>query len=529
MTDAHATVSQKRGINPIWFVPIVALALGIWMVIYTLQQEGPEITITFSTAEGIEEGKTKIKLRNVDIGVVEDVRLAEGAETVIITASLDNEAEPLLHSDTQFWVVRPRIGKSGISGLGTLLSGGYIQIAPGSAGDTADEFVGLEDPPVTPAGTPGKRVVLTADRAGSVGPGDPIVFKGYTIGTVETETFNVDEQRMDYQVFIHAPYDEKLTDRHRFWDASGVTAKLGADGIEITTAALETLLIGGIEIGLPKDVGPGEPIAEGAEFALYASYDEVNRRPFRESFEMVVRFAQSVRGLGPGAPVEYRGVQVGEVVRVMIDELADEAGTEVGQAIPVLIRVEPARMHMPDTPDSVDAIKGVIREGVKRGFRASLVTGNILTGQLFIAMDYFPNAEPAGMGEYSGYETIPSVSGGLEGALVQVTSLLNKLNGLPLETTVAELNSVLGHVDQLVANAEPVPTSLDDTLREVEVTLASFSAESELQTRLLPTITELERTLASLRSLLSTLDQQPNALVFDRAHSEDPTPPAGNQ
>jgi len=250
MTEAHATVTRKRRINPIWFVPIVALALGIWMVIYTIQSQGPKITIVFSTAEGIEAGKTKIKLRSVDVGMVDSAVLGDDLQSVVVTASLEKTAEGLLREDAQFWVVRPRIGKGGVSGLGTLLSGGYIQLAPGQGAEGEREFVGLEEPPVTPAGTPGVQVTLTAEKAGSVSAGDPVLFKGYRVGQIETESFDTEKKLMRYGVFIEAPYDELLTSSNRFWNVSGISIRAGADGIQADSVALETLLIGGVEVGL---------------------------------------------------------------------------------------------------------------------------------------------------------------------------------------------------------------------------------------------------------------------------------------
>jgi paraquat-inducible protein B len=283
MAEAHATIDRKQGINPIWFVPIVALVIGIGMVIYTLQSQGPEITITLSTAEGIEAGKTKIKLREVDIGLVDSVVLGDDRESVVVTCSLDKSAEDLLREDTQLWVVRPRIGAGGVSGLGTLLSGGYIQLAPGEGAAGTRNFVGLEEPPVTPTGTPGAKIILTAERAGAVGPGDPVLFRGYTIGRVETETFDAEKKLMNYSVFIDAPYNELLTTTHRFWDVSGITVEAGADGIRASSVALETLLIGGVEVGLPEGISPGAPARSGEVFKLYDDFLTVNRRPYRHS------------------------------------------------------------------------------------------------------------------------------------------------------------------------------------------------------------------------------------------------------
>lgn len=530
MTDAHATVSRKRGINPIWFVPVVALVLGIWMVVYTLQKQGPEITIVFSTADGIVAGKTKIKLRNVDVGMVESAELGDDLESVVVTASLEKTAKSLLRENTQFWVVRPRIGKAGVSGLGTLLSGGYIQLSPGDGAEGAREFVGLEDPPVTPTGTRGIAVTVTAEKAGSLSAGAPVLYKGYTVGRVETEKFDIEKDLMSYRVFIKAPYDELLTTSHRFWNVSGISFRAGADGIRAEMASLETLLIGGIEVGLPKGIRPGTRAEPGEIFKLYDNYEKVNRRPYRYSLEYVVRFPRSVRGLQPGAPVEYRGLRLGEVERVMVTELTASLEGQ-GQPIPVLIRLEPGLLEQPDSPAGLETLKKALETAVGRGMRATLATGNLLTGSLFVSMDYFPNAEAAELGTFAGRTTIPTISSGLEGIEQKLTMFLDKLNELPLEATLLEAKNALASLDRLVAGEtmQALPASLDDTLAELQVTLASMSRDSELQARLIPMISELDRTLTSLRLLFDTLEQKPNALIFNRTYREDPRPPAGSQ
>lgn len=534
MTDAHATISQKTRISPIWIVPIVALALGIYMVIFTLQNEGPEIHITFSTAEGLEAGKTKIKFRNVEIGLVESVGLGDDLKSVVVTASLEKAAEVLLREDTEFWVVRPRIGRGGVSGLSTMLSGGYIQIAPGSAAKLKTVFVGLEDPPVTPAGTPGKRLTIISDRAGSVGVGDPILYKGFAVGAVETEEFDVETQGMRYEVFINAPFDDLLSTATRFWNISGVSVSADASGIKASIGSLESLLMGGVEFGLPEDISHGEEVSSGAIFQLYDNYAQVNERPHAYALEYVVQFTRSVRGLAPGAPVEYRGLPAGQVVRIMLDEFsqgAEGTGERQGNPIPVLIRLEPARLEFPDSAEGMELLRSAIENTVRNGgMRASLETGNLLTGSLYVSFGLYPNETPAEIGSYRNRPTIPTIESGLGGIEQRITRLLDKLNELPLDETLAELNGTIAGLNDLVSSEgmQSLPASLDSTLKELQVTLASFSSDSELQARLLPTITELNQTLTSFRQVLDTLSEQPNALIFNRAPVDDPRPPAGS-
>jgi paraquat-inducible protein B len=531
MSDARPNISQKRRISAIWIVPIVALGIGLWMLIYTLQSQGPEITIVFSTAEGLEAGKTKIKLRNVEIGLVETAGLGEDLESVVVTARIDKEAETLLREDTEFWVVRPRIGKGGVSGLSTMLSGGYIEISPGTSTKQRTEFVGLETPPITPAGTPGKALSVLSDRAGSIGMGDPILYKGFRVGRVETEDFDVEMQAMRYRVFVEAPYDDLVTTSTRFWSVSGVSFTAGADGIKVSTGSLETLLIGGLEFGLPEDVGPGISVEEGTQFDLYESYAEVNERPYRHGLEYVVGFSQSIRGLYPGAPVEFRGLQAGHVVRIMLNEMAKSGLRGKGDPIPVLVRLEPARLDFPDTEEGVERLRTTVERAVEGGMRASLTSGNLITGSLYIAFDVFPDEPPTELGDYMEWPEIPTVASGLSGIERRITSLLDKINQLPLDQTVAELQGTLASLNSVLAGEgmQSLPSSMDATLKELQKTVASFSDESELQSRLLPTITALDQTLTSLREVLDTLAEQPNALIFNRAPREDPRPPAGSQ
>ena len=530
MTEAKATVSERRRISAIWLVPIVALVLGAWMVIHTLRSQGPELTIVFSSGASIEAGKTKIKFRDVEVGLVESVGLAKDLESVVVTARLEKAAAPLLREDTQFWVVRPRIGPGGVSGVGTLLSGGYLQLAPGTGKGGRRDFVGLEDPPVTPAGTPGLKFRLEAEQSGSVGSGAPILYKGFRVGRVESAEFDVTSQKMQYGAFIEAPYDELITSTTRFWNASGISLSATADGIQVQTASLEALLVGGVVFGLPVGVEPGGPVEAGETFTLYDNYPSVNERPYRHSVEYVVLFPQSVRGLRPGAPVEYRGIRIGRVERVLLKEMAAKGFTGKGEAIPVLIRLEPGRLELPDSEEATATLARAIEAGVGNGLRATLSTGNLLTGSLYVYFDRYPDEPPAEIGSFGGRPTIPTIASGLEGIQVRISTLLDKLNDLPLGELLDRVDRLLADVDAIVASegVQSLPASLEETLAQLRDTLDSVSTDSAMQERLLRTITEFDRTLQSLRDLLETLKEKPNALIFSSEPGKDPQPPAGS-
>lgn len=513
MSEARASVKRRRHIAPIWLVPIVALLLGLWMVVHTYRSQGPEIIIVFSTAEGIEAGKTEIKARSVDLGLVESVRLGEDLESVVVTAQLERSATPLLRSDTQFWVVRPRIGAAGISGLSTIMSGGYIELVPGDGPEGRRKFTGLDEVPVTPAGTPGLKLELVSEHAGSVGAGDPILYRGFQVGRVESAAFDVNSQRVRYGAFIEAPYGRLVTSATRFWNASGFSFSATADGIELSTGSIQSLLIGGVSFGVPEGVEPGDPVEDGASFSLFPDYQSVNERPYHHYVEYVVEFARSVRGLRPGAPVEYRGLPAGHVDRLLLEELVAEGAEGKGSPIPVLIRLEPGRLELGDSEEGAERLSRGIEAGVRNGLRATLSIGNLLTGSLYVSLDMYLEKGPAELGSFGGHPTIPTISSGLEGIQQQVASLLTKLNALPLE--------------EVAASADRTVEELERTIAELRLLLASEDLQS-LPASLEATLAKLDRSLQSVEGLATTLSDQPSSLIFSREPEKDPEPTAGS-
>ncbi|UCG72823.1 MAG: intermembrane transport protein PqiB [Chromatiales bacterium] len=536
MTEATATVKPRRKVPVIWLVPIVAAVLGIWLVVYNFLTEGPEITIPFSTAEGIQPGKTKIKSLAVELGVVDSVELTEDLSRVVVKAKLERFAKPLLREDTQFWVVRPRIGPGGISGLGTILSGGYIRLEAGTGKAGQKIFTGLDAPPVTPAGTPGLAIILESARAGSVTAGDPVLYRGYRVGAVESTDFDPDSQRVSYGLFINEPFDALVTKNTRFWNASGITLKAGAEGLEVELGSLQTLLVGGVAFDLPDGVLAGDRADNGDNFALFANRQAANRKSYDNHTDYVVSFTQSVRGLAAGAPVEYRGIQVGTVQRLMIRELAEDKIQGEGDPIPVLIRIEPARLGLPDSPAAVAEIDNAIRVGLARGLRARLQTGNLLTGASIIGLDFFEDAGVAELGEFAGYREIPTLAGGIAGLEQKLNQLLAKLNDLPLEPALRDLSATLESLRATVDDirgalnsdeAREITDSINSALREINTTLDSISPDSPAGDRLNRTLGDLNQTLRNLESLTRTLSDKPNTLIFSPPVSEDPVPQQG--
>lgn len=535
MNELRPEISTGRRFNPIWVVPVVALVIGLYMVIHTRLTEGPEITVTFNTAEGLESGKTKIRYRDVDIGLVENVSLSDSMDNVLVTAKMDRKAAGLLVEDTRFWVVRARVGAGSISGLGTILSGAYIQLDPGAGKRRTEEFTGLEVPPLTPADAPGIRLTLQTDAAGSLNAGDPILYNGYKVGRIEAATFDSEKKEMRYDAFVDAPYDSLVTTNSRFWDASGVSIEATAAGLQVRTGSLETILLGGVAFGnLPGQV-PGEKAASGSTFKLAASYSELEQHPYKHRIYMVAQFQQSLRGLEPGAPVEYRGIQIGQVERILVKELATEGKPGEGRPIPVLIYLEPGRMQAGDTEAAVEFISESVRRGIVKGMRASLQTGNLITGKLFINIDYYPDATPVTLAQFDGYTVLPTIPSGLGRLEQRVGDLLDKLNGLPLDSLIASADTALvaldGTLDSLreileESSTRALPGELNQSLAELRKAIDGLSPDSAVGQSLSDSVFELNRTLRNLESLTRTLSEEPNLLVFPRDNPADPAPEA---
>ena len=537
MAVEQAKISQGRSISGIWIIPLLALALGLYMVVHTWLTEGPEIEVAFKTASGLEQGKTKVKYRNVVMGLVQEVRLNESFDGVIATIKMERQALPMLRANTRFWVVTARVGMGNISGLDTLLSGAYIQIAPGDGKEDARNFVALEQPPLTATDAPGLRLKLTSRNTSSVTAGDPVLYNGYRVGRIESMVFNPNDRKAHYELFIDAPYHTLVDSQTRFWDESGISLSAGADGFKVETGSIDAVMLGGVSFGLPPGISKGEPVENNTQFELYDSYEDILKNPYRFGTYYVTSFGQSVKGLLAGAPVEYRGIAIGRVERLLLKEsleLAVQKESEgEGTDIPVLIYLEPGRLSLPDKAESVGYLKDAIAKGVGNGMRVSLETGNLLTGAKYINIDYFSDVEPAFSGEFMGYTTIPSIETGLGQIEQRLNAVLDQINELPLEdavrganATIATLNATLMSLNSVLKDqsTQDLPGQLGETLEDLQNTLESVSPDSEMYQSIQSSLLRLNRTLGNMESLTRTLSGQPNAVLLPSDQVPDPIP-----
>ncbi|WP_316348000.1 intermembrane transport protein PqiB [Desulfuromonas acetoxidans] len=544
MTETQAVISQKKRFSMVWIIPIVAVLLGGWMAVHNFQNRGPLITIEFVSAEGIEAGKTHIKALSVDIGLVKSVALNKKRDGVLVTAQIQKQSSDLLRDDSQFWVVRPRIGASGISGLGTLLSGAYIELSPGSGSAGHDHFKGLNEPPLTPANTPGLHVTLIGTDQTSLNSGEPVLYRGFEVGRVEKTAFDTNKRQIRFSLFINAPYDDLITENTRFWNASGIAVKMDAEGVRLNSESVESLLIGGVSFALPDNLPPGGTVDDGREFLLYPDKESINHTSYKHTADYLLLFDSSVRGLLPGAPVTYRGLEIGKVVGISFDYLPEENLylDNDYKMVPVLIRLTPAALTGNDTPQTIAAMQQRLEDSIAKGLRATLKTGNLLTGSLYISLDFLDHPPEADLQHIAGYVVLPTLSGGFDQIQNKITQLLDTINNLPLKETVLSADStlksigsaatqadqVLAELDQLLGDEDTqnLPLELRNTLENLRHNLGGlagdFSSGSPFYRKLNGNLDQLQKTLHSVDQLSVQLATQPSELLFSDPLPEDP-------
>ncbi|MCX7205998.1 MAG: intermembrane transport protein PqiB [Proteobacteria bacterium] len=539
----HAKIGWLRRVSLIWLVPLAALLVGAWMVFDTWRHQGPDIVLYMPNAEGIEVGKTTVKVLSVNVGKVIDVELDSLKHRVRVTARLDLEARELLNEDSQFWMVKPRVDRSGISGLSTLLSGSFIQLNPGKSKNLRNEFIVLNDPPVTAADVPGLRLALSGRGVKVLSVGDPVLYQNFEVGRVEKADFDPELRQMDYRLFIQRPYDRLVTVNSRFWVASGVQLALSADGIKLNTGSLESMLSGGIAFGVPDNMPMGEQVSDQTGFTLFADESSSLERQFERRLPYIAIFSDSVRGLKPGAPVELRGLRIGTVgaVPYLIPKLENKTRKDHG--IPVLIYLELGRLATGADKESDDYWRKVIATQVASGMVLKLKNGNLLTGALYVDVDFSGKARPKVLARYANLAVLPTGDGGLAQIENKVIALLDKLNALKVESVLAQGNKTLDETGKLASDVRTLVKTLDDfaqqpqlqglptevqgtlrklqgTLNTLNSTLGDYSGQAPAYGELTRTLESVNQVLQEARPVIRTLNEKPNVLLFDRKQED---------
>jgi paraquat-inducible protein B len=540
-----ALVVRRQRPSLVWLLPVLALAVGGWLVVKTLAERGPTITITFANAAGLQAGKTKVKFKEVDIGTVTDVSVSDDLEQVVVTAELRHGTEHMLAKDTELWVARPLITASQISGLETLLSGPYVALSPGQGPLGRRSFKGLDKPPVVATDAAGRRFKLRAPSLGSLNLGTPIYYRGIQVGQVVNYHIDKDGRQLTIDIFIQSPHDGLIFKNTRFWNASGIDASIGVNGVTVDTESLMSVLIGGVAFETPPE--PESPPQAPPEqfFDLYPNRAAAMKEPNFGRLPYLMVFEQSVRGLKVGAPVSLRGIQIGEVVDISLE--FDVRQLKV--SIPVKVEIEPERLDLKRSVEEIRAENpNLLEDLINLGLRAQLKSENLLTGSLYIELDFHPDAPKVTEFERDGLRMIPTLATPLEAVTNKVTEILAKVDALPLEAigadlsatlagtraivdsrdlraAIADLSATLGELRRLGQglNANIMP-EMQALLRNAERTLDSANGalggvqdlvapDAPASTELVRTMQEVSGAARAVRVLAEYLERHPEALI----------------
>ena len=516
----RAIVRSRARPSIVWFIPMVAAVVGLYLAYWAWSEQGPTIEIVFDSAEGLIAGQTKLKYKEVEVGLVEAVDLTDDLTRVRVRASLVKELAGYMTDKTRFWVVRAEVSAAEISGVQTLLSGAYIGVDPSNEGRRTDEFEGLPKAPVVRSDKPGTIFNLRARELGSVDVGSPVYYRWLRVGQIAGYQLDDVGEWIDVQVFVEAPHDDRVRSTTRFWNASGLDASVTADGVTIDTPSLMSMLVGGVAFETPATVTVAEDVPENMVFELYSSKQATRRPRYLLKSRFMLYFEDSVAGLTSGSPVEFRGIKLGEVLDVDID--FDRETTEM--RIPVVIEIEPERLGL-TRADVEENELALMQSLVDRGLRASLATHNMITGQKAIDFNFLPAAEEADVETGGAYPVLPTVSGGIDALTERITRIVDRVDQVPIDSIGKNLDEVFSNLAETLATVEEITRSansdmlpkLTASLAGLESTLDSASAlispDSAMAQELETLVGDLAEAASSLKLLAERLEEHPEELL----------------
>lgn len=538
-------IQRGKRFSIVWLIPLLAALIGAWLAVKAIQQTGPTITIVFKSAEGLFAGKTEIKYKDVSVGKVRTIQLSEDLTEVLVTAEMSRDVADYLTADTLFWIVRARVAAGEVSGISTLFSGAYIGMMPGSGGEIVRRFQGQEKPPAIFRDSPGRQFSLRADRLGSLDIGSPVYYRQVKVGRVTDVDMAQDGTGVLLEIFIQAPFHQQVRRTSRFYNASGLNVNLGPDGVRVDTPSLASLLVGGISFFTAEGMNTEPPPTPNQIYTLYENRDSANAASYSYREYYLLHFEEPVRGLSPGAPVDFYGIKIGEVVSIRL--LFDQ--DRLTFRIPVLIAIEPDRIEL--SGEKPIAEYQVMERLVRKGLRAQQRIGNLLTGQSYVSMRLHPEAAPRTIGREDTYPVLPTIPNAVEEIAATTKGLLDRLNHLPLEETLEDirqaaqnvttvvgstaLESAIDNIDQSFAEFKEVTSGFNDgTLPKLNEMLDQIQSALTLGKQALnrantvlgegtPVVNNLNRlllelqdTARSVKALADYLERHPDAIVFGK-------------
>ncbi len=544
-TPAKPVVEKLRGqpsrFSLVWLIPLAAIFFAVFVLWRAYVDRGPLVEIQFESAGGVEAGETQIRRRDVNVGTVENVRLSDDLNSVIIEARLDPNVASYIDDKTRFWIVNARINTTEISGLNTLLSGAYIEVDwDDTQGEKQNKFVGLTEAPLLTRGKPGRRVTLNAEEAGYIYVGSPVFLRQIEVGSVERRRLSEDGTQVLFDVFVQAPFHKHIYQDTRFYGVSGVEATVNAEGASVRVESIAALFTGGIAFENSDSVIGQEPIAEnGVNYTLHdnraAADDSVFESPEDVKFRYIAEFDGSVKGLRAGAPVEFDGLRVGTVASVSVEL---PRSSEEQKRVFAVLQFQPRRLGFTDIKPAEMLL--LMQGFVEEGLRVQLATGNLLTGSLIVKLITDPDAADAQIVvDADPYPALPTAPSNIEAVTADVETLVSNLAALPLDSLIGAATDLLRNTSNIVSSADvkslpgqisaslasiqeattdlPVMMSaLTSASKNADDVLAGLSPDSEIYIELAAAARELRIAAKSIAAFAELLEENPNAVITGR-------------
>jgi paraquat-inducible protein B len=514
---------RRRRFSFVWLIPLLAASLAIYLGYRTYLEQGPVLTLTFNSADGLSAGQTQVRYKAVALGTVQSIDLSKDNSHVIIEVRMNSVGRRFMTSHARFWVEGAHFSLDDPSSLGSFVSGAFIAVDPGAPGGKyQNEFTGLDGPPGVRSGEPGRTYVLSVSKIGSLRTGSPVLFRDAVVGEVLGYDLGDGLSHAKVSIFVKAPYDDLVRPASRFWNASGISLDVLPGEFHLEFESLQAVLSGAVAFNLPHSAAGTKPSPANTTFPLYASEDAAKSAGFAQFIPAVAYFHSSVSGLTTGSPVEIFGLQVGVVtgVSLVLDPKTGDEKIRVGMAL------QPERnAHGADfaTPQQTATL---FQKMIDRGMRAEIATTSFVTGQKNIALTIVPHAAPIKLTQEGDAYVFPSMDSNLDNILTSLSDISNKLDKVPFDKIGQNLNHLLltangtlggPQTKQAIAQLAVTLKTMDTTLNMLN---RSFGNDSEFQSNLQQLMQESSDALSSIKQLSDYLDRHPNALLLGRGSGQ---------
>lgn len=512
--EMSMTGKSNRGVplSLVWLVPLFAVGIALFIAWQTYAARGPVIKVSFAEATGVIAGQTVLKYRSLNVGMVEEMTFSDDLSAVIAHIRVDKDIAKYLDADTEFWIVQPEVSARGVSGLDTVLSGSYIQGSwDTDIGTPQNTFIGKENAPLAPPDKKGIVIRLRAEQGGRIQDGAPVVYRGVTVGEIDTPKLALDGTGVTAHAFINAPYDKLVNSNSRFWGSGGFSVAVGPSGLSLNVANLASIIQGGVTF--ESVVTGGRAIETGHMFTVFTDKETAEKSVFEEvnveALTYSTIFAGAVGGLEMGAAVVLGGVNVGQVTDIgaYIDRDNNDGGD-------VMLRVDfalqPRRLGLENDPEG-NNLRDFISEAIAGGMHAQLANESLISSALRIELQTDPDTDqsPGALDTGSGpYPIIPSLPVDLNDLSASAEGILDRVAALPIEELIANAVNIVGGIDRLINSpgVQNAPASAVALMDSAQGKVAAFDPA--------PLMTALEATAIDLRSLVAEVGSEDNrALV----------------